>query len=333
MIKLRNLVSCVLLFVVHTTLAQSGINIKGASPDLHLSHTITTKDTWYSISRMYNLNPKEAAVYNGTSIDKPLSLGQQIKIPLTGSNFSQNGEKGADEVFVPLYHTVQPKEWMYRISVNHNKVPIESLEKWNNISRDNATAGKRLIVGYLKVKQGQSSLASGAVHNTVASAPPPATVTETSAPKKEEIAKKTEPIVQEPAKNEELVKKIEAPVVTPVSKKEEIAESKANTNVNFKGGYFKNLYDASGKSASGVSGIFKSTSGWNDGKYYALMNNVPVGTIVRVNFPSTNRIIYAKVLGTLPDMKESTGLTIRISDAAATELGAGNTKFSVDVKY
>ena len=131
---------------------------KGVSPDLHLSHTVSTKDTWYSLGRMYNINPKEAAVYNGTTIDKPLSVGQQIKIPLTTVNFSQNGSKGADEVFVPLYHTVQPKEWMYRISVNHNKVPIESLEKWNNISRDNATAGTRLIVGYLKVKQGQSCL-------------------------------------------------------------------------------------------------------------------------------------------------------------------------------
>ena len=132
-----------------------------------------------------------------------------------------------------------------------------------------------------------------------------------------------------------IVAKKDAPpvpaVVTNVSRKEEGAEARAN--INHKGGYFKTQYDAVGKSASGVSGIFKSTSGWNDGKYYALMNNVPVGTIVRVNFPSTNKIIYAKVLGTLPDMRESAGLTIRISDAAATELGAGNTKFTVDVKY
>jgi hypothetical protein len=242
---------------------------------------------------------------------------------LTTANFSQNGSKNADEVFVPLYHTVQPKEWMYRISVNHNKVPIETLEKWNNISRDNATAGTKLIVGYLKVKQGQSALANGAANNPVASSTPAVT-----APKKEEIAKKPEPV-----KSDEAITRSAVPVVTAVSKKEEVAESKTNTNVNFKGGYFKTQYDASGKTASGVSGIFKSTSGWTDGKYYALMNDVPVGTIVRVNFPSTNKIIYAKVLGTLPDMKESAGLTIRISDAAATELGAGNSKFTVDVKY
>ena len=101
----------------------------------------------------------------------------------------------------------------------------------------------------------------------------------------------------------------------------------------FKGGYFKNLHDNSGKNATGVSGIFKSTSGWKDGKYYALMNNVTIGTIVKVNFPSTNKSIYAKVLGELPDMKESTGLALRISDAAASELGAANNKFTVEVVY
>ncbi len=323
MIKLRNLFIYLFLFVTHSAIAQSGLNIQGVSPDLHLSHTISTKDTWYSIGRLYNINPKEAANFNGTTIDKPLTIGQQVKIPLTTANFSQNGSKNADEVFVPLYHTVQPKEWMYRISVNHNKVPIETLEKWNNISRDNATAGTRLIVGYLKVKQGQSALANGAANNSVTASAP-----SVAAPKKEEIAKKPEPV-----KSEETMIRPAVPVVTAISKKEEVAESKTNTNVNFKGGYFKTQYGASGKSASGVSGIFKSTSGWNDGKYYALMNEVPVGTIVRVNFPSTNKIIYAKVLGTLPDMKESAGLTIRISDAAATELGAGNSKFTVDVKY
>lgn len=337
MIKLRNIIIYLFVLIAHSSMAQSGLMIQGVTPDLHLSHIIVTKDTWYSIGRLYNISPKEVATYNGTTTDKPLSIGQQIQIPLTVTNFSQNGAKDANEVFVPLYHTVQPKEWMYRISVNHNKVPIETLEKWNNISRDNAKAGTRLIVGYLKVKQGQSALSNGGVNN-IPTASVPVAIKESPVPKKEEIVKKQEPVKQESVKNEEIakkesIKKVEPPAQTEVTKKDEVAETKNNAIVNFKGGYFKTQYDAIGKSATGVSGIFKSTSGWNDGKYYALMNNVPVGTIVRVNFPSTNKNIYAKVLGVLPDMKESSGLTIRISDAAATELGAGNVKFTVDVKY
>lgn len=330
MIKLRTLFICLIVLISQSSKSQSGLPIEGISPDLHINHTIAAKDTWFAIGRLYNISPKEVASYNGTSIEKPLTVGKQIKIPLTTANFSQNGAKEADEVFVPLFHTVQPKEWMYRISVNHNKVPIETLEKWNNISRDNATAGTRLIVGFLKVKKGQSALSGGAL-NTI-SVP----AKETAAPKKEDVVKKSEsPAIKNEgvSRTEEVVKKSDPVTVKEAPKKTEVADSKDNLTVNFKGGFFKKQYDASGKSASGISGIFKSSSGWNDGKYYALMNNVPVGTIVLVSFPSTNKNIYAKVLGQLPDMRESQGLTIRISDAAATELGAGNDKFSVDVKY
>ena len=63
------------------------------------------------------------------------------------------------------------------------------------------------------------------------------------------------------------------------------------------------------------------------------MNNVPVGTIIKVGNPSNGKTVYAKVLGNLPDMKESAGLTLRISDAAATELGLASNKFPVSVHY
>ncbi len=86
----------------------------------------------------------------------------------------------------------------------------------------------------------------------------------------------------------------------------------------------KATYNGSGKSVAGNAGIFRSTSGWKDGKYYALINNVPVGTIVKITYSSTNKSVFAKVLGQMPDMRESVGLTLRLSDAAAAELGAEN---------
>jgi hypothetical protein len=63
------------------------------------------------------------------------------------------------------------------------------------------------------------------------------------------------------------------------------------------------------------------------------MNNVTVGTIVRITDPTSNKSVYAKILGQLPDMKESAGLTIRISNAAAAELGEGEARFNVQVNY
>jgi LysM repeat protein len=270
----------------------------GASPNLYVIHKVAAKETWYSIGRTFNLTPKEIATYNNLSIEKPLEIGASVKVPLTKSNFSQEDPSGSVDDLVPIYHIVQDKEWMYRISINHNKVPIEKIERWNNISRDDAKAGTKLIVGFL------SSANAGAAN---ASAP---------------VA------VQKPAAAPT------QPTTPPAtaSTKPPVATTAGGTQA-VEGGYFKSQFDQNGKNQKGFSGIFKSTSGWKDGKYYALMNNVTVGTIVKVNYPSTNKSIYAKVLGELPDMKESAGLSLRISDAAAKELGAVNNKFDVQVMY
>ena len=93
--------------------------------------------------------------------------------------------------------------------------------------------------------------------------------------------------------------------IVPVSNANEKVNNYAVTHSN--GGFFSMDYAGSGKSASGSAGTFKSTSGWTDGKYYALMNGIPVGTIIRVS-GLNGKTIYAKVLGQLPEMKESNGL-------------------------
>ncbi|HEV2353408.1 MAG TPA: hypothetical protein VGR89_04150, partial [Puia sp.] len=101
----------------------------------------------------------------------------------------------------------------------------------------------------------------------------------------------------------------------------------------FGGGRFKEDFSDGGHLVKGLAGIFKSTSGWQDGKYYALINDIPVGTIVKITDQSNGNIVYAKVLGQLPDMKESAGLTVRLSNAAAAEMAEGESKFRVEVSY
>ncbi len=323
MIRMRLVVLILLCFAGSQLFSQSDLMVKGNSSELYLMHTVAPKETWYSLGRMYNLPPKELAAFNKLRIDQPLNIAQQLKVPLTATNFIQASNSSAGTSLIPLYHIVQEREWMYRISVNHNKVPIENLEKWNNINRDNAVAGTKLIVGFLKVDPAQSPLAgTGAQPSAPAPVTPPVVKND---PDYSDGRKQTVP--RETPKTQTVTE--EKTIPSPVSS----TEPNSAIAADFKGGYFKNQYDERGKTVSGVSGIFKSTSGWNDGKYYALMNKVPVGTIVKVKFPSTNKTVYAKVLGELPEMRESQGLTIRLSDAAVSELGAGNTKFTVDVAY
>jgi len=341
--------------------AQPSLEVQGNGTAMYLVHTVVAGNNWYSVGRLYNINPKALPTINNTVITKPLIIGQSLKIPLSNINFSQNGVIAKDEVLVPLYYVVKEKEWMYRISQNHNKVPVATLEKWNNIKNDQVKPGMKLTVGFLKVKTGQSALAAQGSKKIVPATPE---MIAQNAPVVEEKAveeQKTADIAQKEESNkqaqdntktaikevpkvqaeEQKVKeepKVQHEEVKTQHPETETGISAPNTNTNtsiatYKGGYFKTLYASSGKDQMGNAGVFKSTSGWKDGKYYALMNNVPVGTIVKVTFSSTNKSVFAKVLGQLPEMRESTGLLVRLSDAAASELGADNGKFYVDVKY
>ena len=63
------------------------------------------------------------------------------------------------------------------------------------------------------------------------------------------------------------------------------------------------------------------------------MNNVAIGSIIKVTETASGKSVFVKVLGQLPDMKESVGLAIRISNAAAAEMGETAERFNVQVSY
>ena len=305
--------------------------VEGNSPNLYLSHTVAVKENFYSIGRLYNVSPKEIAPFNKLQLEKGLNPGQVIKIPLGKSNFFQTGTATADEAMIPLYHTVQEKEGLYRISINHNKLPVETLKKWNHLKTDAVSKGTKLVVGYLKVKKDQSALTAK--------------------------AEKTKPVVVEEEKkaiadNTDNVKVIRTeipPVKTeekPVVKEEEKKETPpvvvpqiiSGSGTDHQGGVFKSLFDSqtsdnAAVQETGVAGVFKSTSGWADGKYYCLHNSAAAGTIIKITNTASGKSIYAKVLDVIPDIKQNNGMLIRVSNAAADELGAGENNFNCTINY
>jgi hypothetical protein len=104
---------------------------------------------------------------------------------------------------------------------------------------------------------------------------------------------------------------------------------------NNKEGYYATMFSTQAKTATfqtleGTAAIFKSLSGWDDGKFYILTNQMPIGTIVRITTPEL-KSICAKVINSLPDVGGA--VQYRLSDAAATILGISNKIFTVSVTY
>lgn len=299
------LLAVLILFCCYTGFSQTDLLVHSNDKGLYINHTVSAKENFYSIGRLYGISPKDIAAFNALNMNNGLDIGQTIMIPLSVLNFSQSTQVGT-----PLYYVVGEKEGLYRVSLKNNKVLMVNLRKWNNLKNDNISPGQKLIVGYLV-----------ASNVPVSSAP---------IAKAENKLATTQPQVAAQQKTE--------PTET------QVTTASASTNqpqVAMGGaGYFKNQYElqskkaSTGKDQTATAGIFKTASGWQDGKYYALIDNVEPGTIIRVVNPSNNKAIYAKVLGEMSGIRQNQGLEVRISNAAASALEVTEQdKFIVRVNY
>jgi len=302
--------------------------VEGNTPDLYLLHQVRPKENFYSIGRLYNISAREISVYNHLQFENGLAIGQTIKIPLTTENFSQAEGDESSPSLIPVYHILLPREGLYRVSIKFNKVPMTTIKKWNHLASDNVNAGAQLIIGYLKVNPKESSLGrpvpdsetTASLDVPPANRQPPGAPADTLA-----VQANTRTVATDPQKNE--------PAVSPVNTDTD-GQRPGSTritpvgNFGFSGGFFKTLYNDQVAqkpmfTEPGNAGVFKSTSGWQDGRYYCFSNDVPAGTVIKVTYNSTGKSVYAKVLDGIPDIRQNDGLNIVLSNAAAQELGAG----------
>ena len=328
----------VTLFLLTSSFSQSANLIINSGPKgLYLTHTVAAKEGLFPLGRMYNVHPRHIANFNGIDFNKGLAIGQQINIPLSDTNFKQTVNKG-----VPVYYKATEKESIANISVK-NKVQTSTLRGWNNLSVDNVSAGTKLIVGFLITNEMQDKVVT-ITPKTLVAEESVSDVKKADAQKKQtepEVVKEADIKKEEPKKVEPEEKKIDPPVVKEESKKTEPLIVKQPETINNDGtGYFKNSFYQQVKTSpitkdqTVTSSIFKTISGWQDGKYYLLINGVEPGTIVKITNPSNSKTIFAKVLYAMDKIRVNQGVDMRISDAAASTLAVSETdKFILKVNY
>jgi hypothetical protein len=292
------------------------------------------KENFYSVGRMFNINPKELAGFNHLHFASGLNIRQVLKIPLSKNNFTQEEIVQPNGVLIPVYHTVASGETLYRLGVNYNKVSLSSLKKWNRLVSDELNVGHRMIIGFLKVDKEQSPLGNEHPMANVPIAPEPKE--EKRVEKSPEV--KTETTRGVPTPTPVNAETAEAKPQEPPPQNTSVTVTPTNNGSNDSAGYFKNLYERqingnTTNDKSGTAGVFKSTSGWQDKKFYCFSNDAAAGTVLKIKDNATGKIIYAKVLDAIPDISQNDGLVTVISNSAAEELGAGDNKFDCSVTY
>lgn len=259
------------------------------------THTVKSGETLSAIAKDYGTTVGDIMRLNDMNVDSKLLIGAKIKIPASGKKVVKTGEK---VVKTDNTHTIQSGETLSQLAEKYGTT-VGDIMRFNGMNADS-----KLIVGE-KIKIPQSGV-------TVTRKEP------LTAAVSNDINKENE--TNNVSTNETANNSIFIPPAT-TSESDE--------------GFYATSYRLTGDESrtSGTAKIFKTESGWNDQKYFILMNNIEPGRVVKVENPQSNKIIYAKVLWNLGSGKENEGLTYRISEAAAQKLGINGEEFNLAVTY
>jgi hypothetical protein len=283
------LIGLLMLFVsMQATAQRNQLRLQKGANGFYLEHKVAAKQSFFSLSRMYNVHPRFLADYNKLDYKKGLQIDQGIRIPLTDTNYERTQANG-----VPVYLKAVSDDVLTDMAQSAGIRPAD-MQCWNTYTGNEIKKGSSWIVGFLKTQE----LKDQQVKITCTQkSPTPQTV-------------QTVQTVQAVPSNLPASSTFQSDYL------EQIKKTPVSQQLNV------------------MASVFKTSSGWQDGKYYLLIDNLIPGTIIKLINPANQKEVYAKVLGEMSRIKQNEGLDIRISNAAAAMLEVPeNSKFNLQIHY
>ncbi|MCX6275534.1 MAG: LysM peptidoglycan-binding domain-containing protein [Bacteroidetes bacterium] len=159
-IRLTFLLYSFIPFASFATMFPDSIGIKKTDGKNFLIHQIDSAEGWYSIARLYKISYAELRLANKDSSDK-LIPGRTLLIPynklkVDDPHFDKNYIQSPTEIF----YTVKAGETLFSIAKRFN-TNVDSLKKWNNLTKAGLNYGKKLKVGYKDLQYNGKSDAAG----------------------------------------------------------------------------------------------------------------------------------------------------------------------------
>ena len=280
------LIGLLMLFVsMQATAQRNQLRLQKGAKGFYLEHKVAAKQSFFSLSRMYNVHPRFLADYNKLDYKKGLQIDQGIRIPLTDTNYERTQANG-----VPIYLKAVSDDVLTDMARFAGIRPAD-MQCWNTYTGSEIKKGSSWIVGFLKTQE----LKDQQVKITCT---------------------QKNPTPQTPQAVQTVPSNPPASSTSQFDYLEQIKKPPVSQQLNV------------------MASVFKTSSGWQDGKYYLLIDNLIPGTIIKLINPANQKEVYAKVLGEMSRIKKNEGLDIRISNAAAAMLEVPeNSKFNLQIHY
>ncbi|MCE2958437.1 MAG: LysM peptidoglycan-binding domain-containing protein [Bacteroidota bacterium] len=302
-------------------------------------HQIEAKETLYSISRRYGVAVTAIIESNGAA-EGALAVGQLLKIPYTPKAKTKiNTEVSGIPAMksVSSTYTVAAKETLYSIARQYS-ISVDQLKQWNNLTSDELKLGQLLFLTQPKYATANATLPQpgstpqslGATH-TVASKETLYSISRQYGVSVDQLKQWNNLTSDELKLGQTLLvaqpKNTAGAMVAPTSTTTPSNTSNTTTNTIK---ISEKVMGADEVREEGGCDLMANTE--NSRKYLAFHRTAKIGSVLKVRNTQTNREVFVRVMGAMPNDVPSDVL-IRISSAAMNRLEALDGKCTVEVTY
>lgn len=316
-------------------------------------HTVKPKEYLGVIAKQYGITVDELKAANDLTSNN-LQIGQVLKIPAGAQTINK---EPAEVIMMPppggtIGHEVKQQETLNTIAKKYN-VSVDQIKQLNNLTTSNLTVGQVLIIS------------KGEAEKPVESKPTP-TKTTTPTPVNAQMSNKTEPTFEHIVANGEtiysiaqkyqlttyqlktynnltsndltvgqkLIIKGEKPATvanvgnTDNDEPSETPETLKNPNLRRPA----NVYGLNKVEEKGTA-VWITDPDLDSSKMLILHRTAPVGTIMQITNPMTNRSTFAKVVGKFTENETTKDVIIVMTKAVADAVGALDKRFFCNLSY
>ncbi|MEO5909286.1 MAG: LysM peptidoglycan-binding domain-containing protein [Pelobium sp.] len=298
--KFKSLLFISILFFSIKTYANTlkdSIGVENLNGKKIILHKVEAKETYYSLGRKYKITPQIIMEFNKNIGLQPNDV---VKIP-TQQNFesakpvSFSSPQKNTNLPKETTHTVKPGETLYAIASQYN-MRIDDLKLLNKLNSSSLSVGQILKV----------------IDNESVSLNPEL---QTNANGKPVLVK-------------EIPKAVEN-ITPPVQAKIKYLDSTDSQNgLEIP----KNRYGITEMNDKGLA-VWIDDNNLDPNKSYALHRTAPVGTIIKITNPMTNRSVFAKVVGRFTENATTKDVIIVLTKATADAIGALDKRFIVNITF
>jgi len=349
--KFKHLLITTFLIIISTSLFAKpvidSVGVKNNDGKKMIVFKVKAKDTYYSIGKRYGIKPEALMKFNGKK-KAILSIGTIIEIP-TEIPFKKSG-KAKETAEAPKKET--KKEKKERLALEARETREEKKHKHSSENNTDETPTAVVEQPATPERVVQQPVQQPAQQPVQQNNTPPIQYKVSTGETLYAISKRFGTTVDDITKLNSLtsttlipgqilmVHSGEQPAPPPVIKTDTPLARRDSTSVvqvnrdssNSDRHLNANRFGLFEKNEKGVA-TWMDDPGLDPNKKLVLHRSAPIGTVIKITNPMTNRTTFAKVVGRFTDSESTKDVIIVMTKSVADALGALDKRFHVDISY